>query len=80
MTVPYKNKKLLLENEITLHFMMRNNLNEDQRNKVKETPQEITPPSMIEECDNILVGEEEEKAIDTKNTDMIHRNMNENET
>ena len=53
MTVPYK-KYDFIEIFFTLPCMMKWNLNEDQRKKGKATTPKIVPPTMMEECDNIL--------------------------
>ena len=34
--------------------MTKENLNEDQRKKGRETPPKITPPEITEECENMI--------------------------
>ena len=71
MTITYKNNKtLLLENKMPLTCLI----------KGKSTHPNITPPAMMDECDNILDVEEVDKSIDRKNKDSVHSNGNENDT
>ena len=79
MTIPYKNKNLLLLNKITFHCMMNTNLNEDQRKKGEPTPPNITYSARMEKCDNIIYVWEVDKSVDTEKY-VIQRNINENKT
>ena len=71
MTITYKNNKtLLLENKMPLTCMV----------KEKATLPKITYPDIMEECDNVLYVEEEDKSTDRENKDAAHSNVNEYDT
>ena len=48
--------------------------------KGESTRPKITSPDMVEECKHILDVEEGDKSIDTENGDVVHSNINENES
>ena len=48
--------------------------------KEKATLPKITYPDIMEECDNVLYVEEEDKSTDRENKDAAHSNVNEYDT